>query len=67
MVVEEPQTILIIIGAFLIAVFAFVAVSQWIRAERDERRWRRKLREEHMAAVIRETRYGAKGGTRHDR
>ncbi len=44
--------------AFL-AVFAFTAIYMWVRAELDERAWRRRVEDERTAALIREHRYGS--------
>jgi hypothetical protein len=56
---------------FLVAAMvcaAGVGLRLWWVAERDERRWRRRVKEAHDAAMIRQHRYGdMAGGTRHDR
>lgn len=35
-----------------------ISLVNWIVSERDERRWRRQLREQQAEALVRETRYG---------
>lgn len=45
--------------AGLLFIIAGAAIMQWLRAERDERRWRRKFKEQQDRALIREVRYGA--------
>lgn len=47
-----------VFAGFLIGVVG-MTVFLWIRAELDERRWRRKLDEARTAALIRERRYGS--------
>lgn len=52
-----------IVGVIGITILAAAVVGMW-RAELDEKRWRRKLDEDRIAALIRERRYGPKGGKR---
>lgn len=47
----------------LVSALCFVVVASllryWYVAERDERRWRRRLEEQRQAALVREYRYGS--------
>lgn len=56
--VNEFETFAVIVGASLVLGFAAASLFFWIRAELDERRWRRKLREDMAKALVREHRYG---------
>ena len=48
----------------IIGVFVGMAIYAWVRAEIDERRWRRLHEERLTAAMIREKRYGAGKGVK---
>lgn len=56
----------ILLGAFtaFVAGMAVASITAWLVAERDERRWRRKLREQQAAMLVRQHRYGTTGGSR---
>lgn len=43
----------------LLAGYVVLAFALWLRAEKDERRWRRALKEEQDRVLIREARYGS--------
>ena len=55
---NEFERIVVFVGAGLVLGFAATSLYLWVRAEIDERRWRRKLQEETAAAIVREHRYG---------
>lgn len=57
---EQAFWILVALFGLLFA----VAVYGWVTAQLDERRWRRRMEEVRKANLIREHRYGAKGGSR---
>lgn len=61
-----PDLFLWVIGTAIVLMLLGSLIA-WLVAEHDERRWRRKLREQQQAVLIRQRRYGdMHGGHKHD-